>query len=30
MKVFGATLTPYGGAEYYSDKGEQVRNGFYE
>ncbi len=25
MKVFGATLTPYGGAEYYSDKGEQVR-----
>jgi lysophospholipase L1-like esterase len=25
MKAFGATLTPYGGANYYSDKGEQVR-----
>ncbi len=25
MKVYGATLTPYGGAGYSSDKGEQVR-----
>jgi len=25
MKIFGATLTPYGGAGYYSDAGEQVR-----
>jgi len=25
IKVYGATLTPYGGAGYYSDKGEQVR-----
>jgi lysophospholipase L1-like esterase len=25
MKAYGATLTPYGGANYYSDKGEQVR-----
>ena len=25
MKAIGATLTPYGGASYYSDKGEQVR-----
>lgn len=25
MKIFGATLTPYGGAGYYSPKGEQVR-----
>jgi lysophospholipase L1-like esterase len=25
MKAYGATLTPYGGAHYYSDKGEQVR-----
>jgi lysophospholipase L1-like esterase len=25
IKVVGATLTPYGGAGYYSDKGEQVR-----
>ena len=25
MKAYGATLTPYGGAGYYSDKGEQVR-----
>jgi lysophospholipase L1-like esterase len=25
MKVFGATLTPYQGAGYYSEKGEQVR-----
>lgn len=25
MKVFGATLTPYQGANYYSEKGEQVR-----
>jgi lysophospholipase L1-like esterase len=25
MKVFGATLTPYGGAGYYSPQGEQVR-----
>ncbi len=25
MKAIGATLTPYGGAGYYSDKGEQVR-----
>ena len=25
LKIFGATLTPYGGAGYYSDKGEQVR-----
>ena len=25
MKVYGATLTPYKGANYFSDKGEQVR-----
>ncbi len=25
IKVFGATLTPYDGAGYYSDKGEQIR-----
>lgn len=25
IKVYGATLTPYGGANYYSDKGEQMR-----
>lgn len=25
MKALGATLTPYGGANYYSEKGEQVR-----
>ena len=25
IKAFGATLTPYGGAGYRSDKGEQVR-----
>ncbi|MGH9605566.1 MAG: SGNH/GDSL hydrolase family protein [Terracidiphilus sp.] len=25
MKIYGATLTPYGGANYYSAKGEQVR-----
>jgi len=25
MKALGATLTPYGGAGYYSDKGEQIR-----
>jgi lysophospholipase L1-like esterase len=25
VTVYGATLTPYGGAGYYSDKGEQVR-----
>ncbi|MGA9060226.1 MAG: SGNH/GDSL hydrolase family protein [Terracidiphilus sp.] len=25
IKAIGATLTPYGGADYYSDKGEQVR-----
>ncbi len=25
MKAFGATLTPYGGATYFSDAGEQVR-----
>ncbi len=25
IKAYGATLTPYGGANYYSDKGEQVR-----
>lgn len=25
MKIYGATLTPYGGAGYYSVKGEQVR-----
>lgn len=25
LKIFGATLTPYGGAGYYSDAGEQVR-----
>ncbi len=25
ITVYGATLTPYGGANYYSDKGEQVR-----
>jgi lysophospholipase L1-like esterase len=25
IEVFGATLTPYGGANYYSAKGEQVR-----
>lgn len=26
MKVFGATLTPYQGANYWSEKGEQVRD----
>lgn len=25
MKAYGATLTPYQGAGYYSDEGEQVR-----
>ena len=25
LKVYAATLTPYGGAGYYSDKGEQIR-----
>ena len=25
IKVYGATLTPYGGASYFSDKGEQMR-----
>ena len=25
LKIFGATLTPYGGAGYYSEAGEQVR-----
>ena len=25
LKAYGATLTPYGGAFYFSDKGEQVR-----
>ncbi len=25
IKVYGATLTPYGGANYYSDQGEQMR-----
>ncbi len=25
LKIFGATLTPYGGAGYFSDAGEQVR-----
>jgi lysophospholipase L1-like esterase len=25
LKVFGATLTPYGGAKYFSPQGEQVR-----
>jgi len=25
IKVFGCTLTPYEGAAYYSDKGEEVR-----
>ena len=25
IKIFGATLTPYGGAGYYSEAGEQVR-----
>jgi lysophospholipase L1-like esterase len=25
IKAIGATLTPYGGAAYYSDKGEQIR-----
>jgi lysophospholipase L1-like esterase len=25
IKAFGATLTPYGGAGYFSDRGEQVR-----
>jgi lysophospholipase L1-like esterase len=25
MKIFGATITPYGGAGYYSDAGEQIR-----
>jgi lysophospholipase L1-like esterase len=25
LKIIGATLTPYGGASYYSDAGEQVR-----
>jgi hypothetical protein len=24
LKIIGATLTPYGGAGYYSDKGEQI------
>ena len=28
IKAIGATLTPYGGASYYSDKGEQVRKEF--
>jgi lysophospholipase L1-like esterase len=25
LKIYGATLTPYGGAGYYTDKGEQIR-----
>jgi lysophospholipase L1-like esterase len=25
IKIFGATLTPYQGADYYTDKGEQIR-----
>ena len=25
IKAIGATLTPYGGANYFSDKGEQIR-----
>ena len=25
IKAFGATITPYGGAGYSSDKGEQIR-----
>jgi lysophospholipase L1-like esterase len=25
VKIFGATLTPYGGAGYFSDKGEEIR-----
>ncbi len=28
IKVFAATLTPYGGAGYHSDKGEQVRKDY--
>ena len=28
IKVFAATLTPYGGAGYWSDKGEQVRKDY--
>lgn len=28
IKAFGATLTPYAGAGYYSDKGEQMRQEF--
>jgi lysophospholipase L1-like esterase len=28
IKVFGATLTPYEGASYYSEKGEEVREAF--
>jgi lysophospholipase L1-like esterase len=28
IKVFGATLTPYEGAAYYSQKGEEVREAF--
>lgn len=28
IKIFGATLTPYQGAGYYTDKGEQIREAF--
>jgi lysophospholipase L1-like esterase len=28
IKIFGATLTPYQGAGYYTDRGEQVREAF--
>jgi lysophospholipase L1-like esterase len=28
IKVFAATLTPYGGAGYWSEKGEQVRKDY--
>lgn len=28
MKVYGATLTPYQGAKYWSEKGEQVRDAY--
>ena len=27
IKVAGCTLTPYQGAAYYSDKGEEIRDG---
>lgn len=28
IKVIGCTLTPYGGASYYSDKGEEIRTAY--